>query len=171
MTRHFTQKYAIVQFFDPVDEGFEYSSDNWPLHSTIVDTFAINWSVNEMVAQLTELLCRHAPAYSTAEEDRLFGENGDIRVTLLDRSESLVALHLNVVTALERGRLILNDPQFARDGFLPHTTVQKHARLNKGDKVRFTALSIIDMFPDADAYKRRVLKTIEINAEHVPVVT
>lgn len=171
MTRHFTQKYAIVQFFDPVDEGFEYSSDNWPLHSTIVDTFAINWSVNEMVAQLTGLLCRHAPAYSITEEDRLFGENGDIRVTLLDRSESLVALHLNVVTALERGGLILNDPQFARDGFLPHATVQKYSRLNKGDRVRFTVLSIIDMFPDADAYKRRVLKTIEINSEHVPVVT
>ena len=70
-----------------------------------------------------------------------------------------------MLSVLEEGGLKLNDPQFARDGFLPHATVQKHARLNKGDKVQFTALSIVDMFPDEDPYKRKVLKTIKIGAD------
>lgn len=162
MTQKFTQKYTIVQFFDPIDEGYEYSSYSWPLHSTVVDTFAINWSVDEMVAKLTELLSSHAAADSIAEDDRFFGENGQVQVVLLNRSDSLVNLHLDVLAMLEDGGLALNDPQFARDGFLPHTTVQKHARLNKGDEVKFTALSIVDMLPDEDAYKRKVLKTIKI---------
>ncbi len=162
MTQKFTQKYTIVQFFDPIDEGYEYSSDNWPLHSTIVDTFAIDWTVDDMAIRLTELLSVHAPADSVAEDDRFFGENRQVQVVLLNRSSSLVNLHLDVIAALEDGGLVLNDPQFARDGFMPHVTVQKHARLNRGEEVRFTALSIVDMFPNKDAYRRKVLKTIKI---------
>ena len=139
----FTQKYTIVQFFDDIYEGYEYSSDSWPLHSTIVDTFAITWSVDEMVNQLEEVLKDHAIAKSEAGDDRLFGENRQIRVVLLNRSSGLIKLHQDILTVLEKGGLKLNDPQFARDGFLPHATVQRHARLNKGDKVQFTALSIV----------------------------
>lgn len=162
-TQQFTQKYTIVQFFDRIDEGYEYTSDNWPLHSTVVDTFAISWPVDEMIAKLTDLLSAHAPADSVAENDRFFGKNRKVQVVLLDRSESLVRLHTDVLATLEGGGLILNEPQFARDGFLPHATVQKHARLNKGDKVKFTELSIVDMFPNGDPYERKVLRTIKIS--------
>lgn len=164
MIQQFTQKYTIVQFFDSVNEGYEYSSDNWPLHSTIVDTFAIDWSVDEMIDQLKSVLETHDTATSEAECDRFFGENGQVQVVLLNRSESLVELHHDILATLEEGGLKLNDPQFARDGFLPHATVQNHARLNKGDKVQFTALSIVDMFPDEDPYKRKVIKTITIGS-------
>lgn len=160
----FTQKYTIVQFFDDIDEGYEYSSDSWPLHSTIVDTFAIDWSVDEMASRLKDTLTNHATADSVAEDDRFFGDQGQVQVVLLNRSDSLVELHQDVLTALEDGGLKLNDPQFARDGFLPHATVQKHARLNKGDRVQFTALSIVDMFPDEDPYKRKVLRTITVGS-------
>ena len=63
---------------------------------------------------------------------------------------------------LEDGNITLNDPQFAREGFLPHATIQRNSHLNKGDKVQYTALSIVDMFPGEDPYKRRVLKTMKI---------
>lgn len=164
MTQQFTQKYTIVQFFDDIGEGYEYSSDSWPLHSTIVDTFAIDWSVDEMVSRLKAVPKNHATADSVTEDDRFFGDQGQVQVVLLNRSNSLVELHQDILTALEEGGLKLNDPQFARDGFLPHATVQKHARLDKGDKVRFTTLSIVDMFPDKDPYKRKVLKTIAIGS-------
>lgn len=159
----FTQKYTIVQFFEDIEDGYVYSSNNWPLHSTVVDTFATKWSINEMVAKLTEVLSSHATANSQAGEGRFFGETGQVQVVLLNRTDSLIKLHLDVLATLEGGELALNDPQFARDGFLPHATVQKHARLSKGNKVQFTALSIIDMFPDEDPYMRQVLKTIKIN--------
>ena len=133
----FTQKYTIVQFFDNIKEGYEYSSDSWPLHSTVVDTFAIDWSASEMTERLKNVLKNHATASSEAEDDRFFGENGQVQVALLNRSSSLARLHQDVLSVLEEGGLKLNDPQFARDGFLPHATVQKHARLNKGDKVQF----------------------------------
>lgn len=158
----FTQKYTIVQFFEDIEEGCVYPSNSWPLHSTVVDTFGLKWSIDEMVAKLTDSLKNRAAADSEAGGDKFLGENGQVQVVLLGRTESLIKLHLDVLETLEDGELALNDPQFARDGFLPHATVQKHARLNKGDKVRFTALSIIDMFPNEDPYMRKVSKTIKI---------
>lgn len=86
-----------------------------------------------------------------------------MRVALLKKTDDLVKLHQDVIKVLERGGWKPNDPQFAKEGFLPHSTVQKHTRLNKGDEVIFNALTIIDMFPGENPYQRRVIKTIKIS--------
>ena len=156
------QKYTIIQLFEDIDEGYEYTSKNWPLHSTVIDTFAISWPIDTMVTKLTEILQNHATASSEARGDEKFGENGQVPAVLLHRSESLVNLHFDLLSVLEEGGIILDKPQYARDGFIPHATIQSHARLNKGDKVQFTALSIIDMCPGGVPFKRKVLKTIAI---------
>ena len=79
----FTQKYTIVQFFEDIEEEYVYASNSWPLHSTVVDTFAIKWSIDEMVVKLTEALKHHATVNSEAGDDRFFGENGQVQVVLL----------------------------------------------------------------------------------------
>jgi len=160
----FTQKYAIIQLFENVAEGTEFPASDWPLHSTIADTFAIDWDVPTMVEKLTELLKDHAQATSEVEDDRFFGDNGQIQVTLIKKTDDLVKLHYDVIDLLEQGGWKPNDPQFAKEGFLPHSTVQPHSRLNKGDEVIFNTLSIIDMFPNQDPYQRKVLKTIKIGS-------
>jgi 2'-5' RNA ligase len=158
----FTQKYAVIQLFEDVPEGTQFSSNNWPLHSTIVDTFAIDWDVQTMIKRLEELLASRRQAKTVAEDDEFFGPERQTQVVLLQKTDSLVKLHYDIIDMLEEGGLKLNDPQFAREGFLPHSTVQRHARLNKGDEVVFNALTIIDMFPGDDPYQRRILKTIKI---------
>lgn len=158
----FTQKYAIIQLFEDMPVGTQFSSSSWPLHSTIADTFAIDWDVPTMVDKLTELLKNHVQVMTTAEDDRFFGDNGQVQVVLLKKTEDLAKLHNDVITLLEQGGWKPNDPQFAKEGFLPHSTVQPHGRLNKGDEVVFNALSIIDFFPDEDPYQRKILATIKI---------
>jgi hypothetical protein len=158
----FTQKYTLIQLLENMKEGTKYASNNWPLHSTIVDTFAIDWDVPTMVSKLTELLKQHEPATSVAQEDEFFGPEKQIQVVLFEKTDSLVKLHHDVAELLEQGGLQLHDPQFAREGFRPHATVQKHTRLKKGDAVTFNALTIIDMFPDEDPYQRKALHTIKI---------
>lgn len=118
-----------------------------------------------MIEKLTKLLSVHAPATSVVEEDRFFGDQGQVQVALLKKTDSLMELHYDVIELLEQGGWKPNDPQFVRDGFLPHSTVQKHARLNKGDEVTFNALTIIDMFPGGDPYQRKVVKTISMAAK------
>lgn len=159
----FTQKYAIIQLFEDMPVGTEFLSSNWPLHSTIADTFAIDWDEPTVVEKLTELLSSHTPATSVVEDDRFFGDEGQVQVALLRKTDDLVKLHRDVIELLEQGGRKPNDPQFAKEGFLPHSTVQKHARLNKGDEVTFNALTIIDMFPDGDPYQRKIVSTIKID--------
>lgn len=98
-------------------------------------------------------------------DDAFFGAEGQTKVVLLKKTASLMKLHIDLIDLLEKGTLTLNDPHYARDGFLPHATVQKHARLHRGDVVAFTALSIIDMFPNENPYTRKVMKTIKISAK------
>jgi len=160
--QNFTQKYTIIQLFEDISEGTQFSSDNWPLHSTLVDTFAIGWNVPTMIRNLEKLLTNMSAATSIVEGDTFFGLNQTTQVALLRKSDSLLKLHNDVVTILQKGDLKLNDPQFAGTGFVPHSTVQKHARLHEGDQVIFDALTIIDMFPDESPYQRKVLKTIKI---------
>jgi 2'-5' RNA ligase len=158
----YTQKYAIIQLFEHMPVDTLFSSSNWPLHSTIVDTFAIDWNLPTMIEELTELLKAHAQAISAVGDDRFFGDDRRVQVALLKKTDDLVKLHYDVIELLEQGGLKPNDPQFAKEGFLPHSTVQSHARLINGDQVTFNALSIIDFFPNEDPYQRRVLATIKI---------
>lgn len=160
----FTQKYTLIQLLEAVPEDTQFSSSSWPLHSTIVDIFAIDWDVPTMIKNLEELLAPHGQATTIAEDDELFGPEKQTLVVLLRKTDDLVKLHDDVVALLEKGGLELNKPQFAHEGFLPHSTVQKHARLNKGDEVTFSALTIIDMFPDEDPYQRKILRTIRIGS-------
>jgi len=160
--QQFTQKYAIIQLFEDIPVGARFTSSAWPLHSTLIDTFAIDWDQKTMIENLNELLRVHKQATSIVEDDRSFGDNGQVQVALLNRTDDLVKLHYDVVELLEQGGLRLNDPQFAKEGFLPHSTVQSHRRLNKGDEVTFSALSIVDFFPDEDPYQRKILAIVPI---------
>jgi len=160
----FTQKYTIIQLFEDVAKGTRFAANSWPLHATIVDTFAIDWDVPTMVKKLGGLLADRQPATSVAEKDTFFGPEKQTHVVLLRKTNGLMQLHNDVVALLEQGRLRLNDPQFARKGFLPHATVQKHARLHKGDTAAFNALTLIDMFPDGDGHQRRVLTTVRLGS-------
>lgn len=158
----FTQKYAVIQLFEDVPVGTQFAASKWPLHSTVADTFAIDWDISTMVKKLAELLRYHPQASSIAEDDRFFGDSRQVQVTLLKKTDSLIKLHYDVIELLQQGGWKPNDPQFAKEGFLPHSTVQAHNCLNKGDEVIFDVLSIIDFFPNEDPYQRKVLATIKI---------
>lgn len=159
--QQFSQKYTVVQFFEAVPNGTEFMSSNWPLHATLVDTFAVDWTEEETIVQLTKLLSGMSEVQSVTKNDLYLGDNR-VLVAVLEKTDGLDELHNKLVVLFDKGGLKLNDPQFSRRGFLPHSTVQSHARLYEGDEVLFNALSLVDMFPDKDPYKRRVVATIPL---------
>lgn len=158
----FTQKYAIIQLLEDKKADYEYDSSNWPLHVTLADTFAIDWEKNDVRNKLAQLLAEQKPVVATAGHDEYFGSEKQTQVTILNMSEELVALHYAVVELLESAGLAFNDPQFAKEGFRAHATVQSHARLNSGDEVVFNSLAIIDMFPGGDPYRRKILQIMTL---------
>lgn len=131
-------------------------------HVTVVGTFAIDWSVNEIINHLSQALSIHAPASSSAIDHAYLGPKKGVHVVLLDRTDTLMKLHTDILTTLNRGGLQLNRPDYEGENYLPHSTVYNNHPLKYGAVVRFTALSLVDMFPANDPYKRKILKTIKV---------
>lgn len=160
--QQFSQKYAIVQLLEDLPEGFECDWKNWPLHVTLADVFAIEWPISTLCDKL-EKFASLQPTFSTkALGDEFFGSNKDIRVVLIDKTKELSDLHMRLVQLLDDGNVKFNNPEYTLGGFLPHSTVQPHIRLHKDDAVPFKALTIIDMFPDGDPYRRKIIKTLPL---------
>ena len=158
--QQFSQKYTIIQLLEDLPEGFEYDWKSWPLHVTIADIFAIEWPIDILQSKLEEFAQHQPPFNTTALNDEFFGPNRDVRVVLIEKTSELSSLHTGIVRLLKTGNVTFNNPQYTLEGFLPHSTVQRDSRLHQGDTVAFTSMSIIDMFPSEDPYRRKVIKTI-----------
>lgn len=155
----FAQKYTIVQLLENVPEGVEYDWRDWPLHVTMADIFAIDWDVATMMAKMSELLADQPQFTSVAKGGFCLGDKG-MPVMLLEPRKELKQLHFDVINMLEPGNVRLNTPQYIKEGWLPHSTIQRYAGLKPGDIVTFKALTLIDMFPNQNGYRRKIIKTI-----------
>lgn len=158
--RKLTQKYALVHLFEDLPKGYEFSASNWPLHITIADVFAISSRSKELLADLAGLRTLH-PINSEAEDEDWFGENKDIHVHLMTKPIHLQELHEDVLEILSKNSVVFNNPEYTGDGFKPHVTVSKNSTFNIGDSVAVDSITLIDMFPNQDPTKRRIIGTVK----------
>jgi len=159
----FSQKYTIIALLEDVNESAEFSSNDWPLHITIADTFAVERVGNDFNEKLTNLIADKTPITAVADHDEFFGPGQEVQVAILDTNESLVGLHYDVIDLLESYGGVLNAPQYSKGGFRAHATVQSHARLVLGEAVTITQLALVDMFPNENPYQRKILKVVNLH--------
>lgn len=161
---HFTQKYTLAQLITPLASGTEFAMEDWPLHVTLADVFSITGDPQALLVQLAAALATLSVATAAVVDDAWFGPHKQAHVMLLERTPELLQLHETVVRVLEAFAVQFNAPQHVREGFRPHSTMQGRtgAALQLGDAVRFDALTLIDMFPDEKAYRRRVIGTVRV---------
>jgi hypothetical protein len=157
------QKYTIICLLEEIDEGHGFASTDWPLHTTFVDTFAVDWDVETLKQKLVEVASELRSGSTAGVKDEYFGPNKEIHVVLLKKNDNMKDIHYKLLDKLKSGNLELNDPQFSKEGFLPHATVQKHAQIDVGAEVSINNLVLIDMFPDEDPYQRKVLKKVNLS--------
>ena len=158
----FTQKYTIICLLEDIEEGASFASSNWPLHTTLVDTFAIDWSLETLQNKIFEVAREQDSISTKGVGDEYFGPDNEVHVILLEKNEDLKTIHYALLQKLKEGNLRLNDPQYSEDGYLPHSTVQKHRQVEAGGAVSINNLALIDMFPNEDPYQRKVLKIFNL---------
>lgn len=134
---------------------------DWPLHVTLADVFRVQMN-NELCEKLSDLLRNEHPITITGGKESILGET---RVTLLDNSVSLMSLHCKITDLLESYEASFNNPEFTRDGFLPHCTIQETVKLGSGDTVNINTVSLIDMFPRDNWMQRQVLESFRLLAK------
>jgi hypothetical protein len=155
----YSQKYALVHFISPIEDGTQFHMSDWLLHTTLADVFAINRHETNIDKKLATLLAQVETVETTTMDDSILGTT---QVILLDKTPPLMKLHTDIVSLLEENNATFNNPEFTRSGFLPHSTIQKSGRLHTGDKVIIDSISLVDMFPDNDWEQRRVLTTFKM---------
>lgn len=158
----FTQKYTIVQFVKDIPDGYEYSMEDWPLHVTLADVFAIKGRWRDLFEDLKLSLNMQRAFFSKVAVKHLFGEDRSVKVKLLENTDELQNLHDKIIDTLEKYGVEFNSPQYIRTGFKPHSTDQLESSLEVGDIVEFGSITLVDMFPNKNPYQRRVLGTIRL---------
>ena len=152
----YSQKYCLVHFIQPVQVGTQFHMSQWPLHTTLADVFAINRQDSRIDERLARQFSHYAPVKTTALQDSTLGTT---HVVLLDKTPALVRLHNDVITLLEENGALFNTPEFNKESFIPHSTIQQDGRLRAGDEVVIDSLSLIDMFPESNWQQRNILRT------------
>ena len=160
----YSQKYSIVQFVEPVQENFEFSMDNWPLHVTLADVFAVE--LNEpFMDGLASYIAAEPRLLIKADNYDSFGDGDNrILVTMMKNNHQLQLLHDRLIDFLEQYDTVFNSPQFTRKGFVPHATYQNGMRIEAGREVSVEELSLIDMYVDGDWRKRKLLRNFKLNS-------
>lgn len=157
----YSQKYTLVQFFQPMDEGETFLMTDWPLHITLADVFAIDIT-DELMNDLKEYLDTLPYTITQIKSE---GTLGMTAVWLVENTPKLQAIHDTLVDILEQHGAVFNTPEFTRSGFIPHITKQSNSGMKIGDKISVDLVSLVDMFPDRDWQKRKVLKLFKPEQE------
>ena len=155
-----TQKYAIVCFQDTLPLGYEFSMDSWPPHVTVADVFAIDSKPSQLFEDLRKHLDRHAVLHAQTTSEEWFGEKKTIRVALIEKTKELFELHEEILNVLEGHGIVFNNPEYTHLGFLPHTSLKESDVFKKGVVMTFDSISFVDMFPDDNPSRRKILGTI-----------
>jgi 2'-5' RNA ligase len=158
-----TQKYVIAHLVTDLPDGYEYSMADWPLHVTLADVFAIDGDPNDLLVDLSKQLSAHSTVKSEVVGEEWFGEDRSVYVKLLNKTDELQQLHETILAVLQRHNVKFNSPEYTKEGFRPHSTVQKNGRLELNDVVMFDSVTLIDMFPDENPTRRRILGTVHFS--------
>ena len=150
----YSQKYTLVQFFQQVDKDEVFHMTEWPPHVTLADTFAVDVT-DQLIADLEAYLDTWPYTLTYVQNE---GALGATDVWLLKNTPELQALHDRLVDILEKHGAVFNNPEFTRDGFIPHITKQANFDIKIGDKVSIDVVTLVDMFPDQNWQNRKVLK-------------
>lgn len=157
------QKYVLVKFLESMSEGEEFiANNNWPLHITLVANFAVPFDAQNLLMILTEQLKEQKAIPIIAGKDEFFGQHKDIQVTTMKMTPGLLSLHEALVALLKSHGAEFDEPKYMNKGYRAHATIQTGARLNENDNVLLDEVTIVDMFPDNDITKRRVLQTVKL---------
>lgn len=149
----YSQKYTLASFFRPIDIGTKFHMADWPMHITLADVFAVRLN-GDVLQKLAEFFQSKSPFYVTVGEDAILGETS---VVLIEKDERLQDLHNQIIKLLELNGATFNMPEYTKEGFLPHVTVQGVAGLRRGDTIEISSVSLIDMFPNEDWRQRKVI--------------
>ena len=156
-------KYTIVGFVGSRPPAPNFSEHDWPLHVTLLDTFASTWNQEELIDQIRWFAFNSAQFNLLPEKKGLLGPNKDVPVKLLKIDQNLRRLHDRLFLLGKAGNFVYNTPEFVSSGFVPHITDEKTEQASLERKYLLKSVSLVDMMPDSDMTSRSIVGTFELS--------
>ncbi len=139
----------------------------WPLHITLAGVFAHQHPDIDLGAKLAQLLTKQPSVIAHVVEEAALGLTP---VVLLKKRHDLMGLHHRIADLLESHKAAFHTPEFMRDGFLPHCTIQNGQKLPNSGKVHINTVALVDMLPGGDWRRRKVLDTFRLRGRRSPTM-
>jgi hypothetical protein len=162
--KQFSQKYCLISLLEPGDElgNVKFSWKDWVLHVTFVGVHFAEWN-NEMIEEFGRLMESFQSFEArTLNKGRLGEGETAAEVVFVENKGSITELHNLIMDFLDSHNAEFNNPEWTREGNIPHSTIQKHAQVSENDKIVIDNIALIDMFPDGDGYMRKIMKVFSL---------
>lgn len=156
------QKYVIVHFIDSNNVPHNFNASEWPLHITLLANFTLAGKLETLITKLDGYSAQEQSFVVGVDSEDLFGLNKNVAVSLIEPSIEIIETHLSLARIAISLGAKFDEPRYMNDGFRPHATIQLKSRLKIGQTVNIDTFSLVDMFPDNDINKRRIIKKFEL---------
>jgi 2'-5' RNA ligase len=156
-----SQKYVIVHFIEPTKVPQEFTAKEWPLHITLLSNFQIT-PLSLLEKELAIYAHNTKPFDVITDGEALFGPNKNIAVSLIRPDEALINMHTQLLSIATELGAVYDEVAFMSEGYRPHATIQASSRLLDGQKVTLNDFTLVDMYPNNDIARRRIIKTFSL---------
>lgn len=153
-----SQKYVIVHFIDTDNVPEEFPMSEWPLHVTLLANFRID-QLDQLKMELEKFIEHAEPFDIKADGEAKFGPNQSVAVSLIRPDYNIIKLHNDLLDMATRLGAIFDEPAFIGNGYRPHSTIQQKERLQDEQTIKLNNLTLIDMYPNEDIKRRKIIKT------------
>jgi hypothetical protein len=156
-----TQKYCLISLLEPLEEreNVKFSWKDWVLHVTFAGVHFADWKNEELIDEFNKLI----QSIDNFEAKTLKQEKlGEAEVILLDKTKPVLLLHNVIQDFLDSHSAIFNNPEWNRENYIPHSTIQKHAQVSENSNIIIDNIALVDMFPDGDGYMRKIIKVFKL---------
>lgn len=160
-----SQKYVIVHFIDKSKVPSEFPSSEWPLHVTLLANFTLGKSLEALTSALEDFARDGKPFDIMADGKALFGPKQNVTVSLIQPNNSIQKVHDMLSSVTSKLGAVFDEPAFMSEGFRPHATIQINSRLADKKKVLLDDFTLVDMYPDKDINRRRIVQTYKLSSK------
>jgi 2'-5' RNA ligase len=116
----------------------------WPLHITVVPWFAVEEERGqELDDLLSEIATRHHPIELIVGRLAMFGAHNDTPVNLIDPSQALTDLHLDVLNSLEANHFPIHQKEWLGDKYQAHIAHQEDKFYTEGQHIQIANFALI----------------------------
>ena len=149
----------IVYFVDEASVPSEFISSEWPLHITLLANFTINRPLDDLKTMLRDYCRQINPFNISVEGEALFGAKQNVAVSLMQPNQNIVTMHQTLADITASLGADFDEPAYMGKGYRPHATIQTSSRLVDNQTVNLNSITLVDMFPNQDMNRRRVIET------------